>query len=205
MPREPRQRVRCKANAKNNGEPDRCPNYAMAGQLVCGQHGGKSPQARMAATVRLATQEDAFNFGNHPHLSPGESLMDLIASRHARLKLLGDYFSKAIDDAGGDLDKALTSDTYVTDSDGRAVKVGEHVKGLLQLETTLAGQLGQWDTAAIRAQIDIAKERRLAETAAQLKMWIGLLIADRVLALTPAQKRELPKALERVVDESQAG
>ena len=51
-----RQAIKCHAHIERGprkGEP--CPHYAMVGQLVCKQHGGKSPQALLAAKMTLGT------------------------------------------------------------------------------------------------------------------------------------------------------
>jgi hypothetical protein len=197
MPREPRQRVQCNAHSRRGG--GRCKAWASPGQKVCHTHGGASPQAVVAAEVRLATQQDVFSFGQHKHLSPGEALLNLIASRHARLELLGDAIQQLVDEAGGDLNEALTGETYITDTNGNTIKVGEHVRGLLQLETALAGQLGQWDIAAVRAQIDIAREKRRAETAAEFSAMVRLLMDHSLLALTTEQRQNFTAALSDVV------
>jgi hypothetical protein len=47
-----RQAVRCKGHLKDGVTP--CPRYAMEGQLVCDQCGGKAPQNLIAAKVRKA-------------------------------------------------------------------------------------------------------------------------------------------------------
>lgn len=53
----PDQTSRKCAGHKTNGDP--CPNWAMHGQKVCAAHGGRSPQAKQAAVVRLAEAEAA--------------------------------------------------------------------------------------------------------------------------------------------------
>jgi hypothetical protein len=155
----------------------------------------------MAAQVRIATREDAWNFGKHPHISPGEALMDLIASRHVRLEQLGEAIQGMVEEAGGNLQRSLTGETYITDANGNSVKVGEHVRALLQLESNYAAQLGQWSTSGLRAQIDIARERRHQEAAQDFAAMFRAVVDDPVAALTPEQKDQLMQALTRQVDQ----
>lgn len=47
-------RVKCKAKSSRTGLP--CKNDAMVGQLVCGAHGGRAPQAKAAGDRRYEEQ-----------------------------------------------------------------------------------------------------------------------------------------------------
>jgi hypothetical protein len=49
--RDMRPAIPCKARRSTDGQP--CRNYAMHGQRVCHAHGGRAPQARLAALCRL--------------------------------------------------------------------------------------------------------------------------------------------------------
>src|SRR5882724_13321165 len=119
----PRQRPAVPCKAKNRGGTP-CKRHAAYGQMVCHAHGAASPQAQLAAQVRMATAEDVWSFGQHEHMPPGVATLDLIASRHARLKQVGGAIQNLVTDAGGNLDKAFVGDTYITDTNGRKIKTG---------------------------------------------------------------------------------
>ncbi len=48
--------LRCTAHGQKTGKP--CPNPAISGMTVCWRHGGRAPQVRAAAALRLAMAAD---------------------------------------------------------------------------------------------------------------------------------------------------
>lgn len=172
------QRVKCKAR-KTSGDP--CPNWAMKGQKVCHAHGGRSPQAKTAATVRGLEAEARRKLYQHdarPVDNPLEALQ-LLAGR-----------ALALENQIGDLVNGLDDKIRYTD---------EHDAEQLRAEVTV---LERAMDRAGKILVDIAKlniEERLArvtEIQAQMAM-DALTAAMGEMGMGPEQQREARSRVAR--------
>jgi hypothetical protein len=71
--------VKCTGHSVRTGEPCKLP--PMAGQGVCGSHGGRSPQAKAKAARNLAEQDLARSvvlFGARRDVAPESALLELV-------------------------------------------------------------------------------------------------------------------------------
>jgi hypothetical protein len=191
-----RQAIKCKANRSSGGK---CASWARPGQLVCATHGGLSPQAQEKALVRLEVRK--FEIEGHDTADPGETLLMLISAYRARVIEVGKAIQVLVDKHDGDLEKALTADTWMSGDDGKSFKTGEHTKGLVDLETRLSSMLAGWCAVAVKANLEerrvIVQERNSAAFTDMMR----LLINDRQLALTGAQRSEFTAAVARAVEQ----
>lgn len=205
MAKLPRQGRRCKGRSRSTREP--CNNFAMNGQMVCRLHGGSTPKAKEKALVRLEVEKivsrGEWKLEGHETADPGETLLLLISAWRTRARELANAIQDLVDKAEGNLEKALTSETWM-EYDGKVVKTGEHAKGLVEQEFRVATQLAVWCAVAIKANLE---ERRVVvaeRNAAEFSVMLRRLMGDAMLQLTPTQCDEFPKAIARAVEHGAA-
>jgi hypothetical protein len=205
---EYRQARKCTAHSRANKDQP-CKRWALEGQAVCASHGGAAPRAQEKALVRLEVQKiveagpAAWKLEGHATADPGEVLLMLISAWKVRAIQLGDAVQQMVDKHDGDLEKALTADSWTETEDGRRVKTGEHTKGLVELESRVVSQLAQWASTAIKANLEERRVQIRERQAEEFSTMARLLMADALLGLTAQQRAEFPRALERVVIEAE--
>lgn len=92
-----RQARKCKGT-RTNGEP--CGNWAMNGSTVCHSHGGRAPQVKAAAAVRLAeerVEKLLYRYQAEPTADPLEALQRLAGRALAMEQAIGDLVNNLED------------------------------------------------------------------------------------------------------------
>lgn len=184
----------------------------MEGQLVCYRHGGAAPQNKHKAEVRKTvekiiaakTSDDTFLYGVHPTVDPGEIFLQMISDWWVRAQAIAVAVQQLVERHGGNLEKALTADTWLDDGSGNAVKTGEHVRGLVDLEFRVIAQVAAWAQVAVKNNLEERRVIIAERNAAEFQRMMKLLLADKGLALTEDQRAEVPLALERVIQQQAA-
>ena len=204
----------CKAH-KTNGE--QCPNWAMRGQLVCHAHGGKSPQAKKAAALRLVEQEARsimVTYGRKIDTTPTKALLDEVQWTAGHVAWLRDRvqeFETAHRDGQGLAQLDPKNDTRETRRQRESLvwgttksKVGGDDWGIteqagpnvwLQLYQAERAHLVKVCSEAIKCGIE---ERRIQLAQEQGKIVVHLIrsiLGD--LQLTPAQQLRVPEIVPR--------
>ena len=148
-----------------------CRNWPRRGTTVCDAHGGNAPQVKAKAAVRAEIQ----NWGlGDTTLDPGVVLLRLVTQSAWRVERYAAAIQRAVDDAGGDLEKALTGDTYTVGEDGRAVKTGEYIRAMTRLEGEERDRCASFATKAVAAGL---AERQVKLAERQGAMMAGVILA----------------------------
>jgi hypothetical protein len=205
MPGKIRQARQCHAHLRHDPTVQ-CKKAALEGQFVCGSHGGNNPRAKEKALARLEI-EKIVNRGDwklegHPIVDPGETLLLLISAWKVRGVAVSNAIQAMVDKAGGDLEKALTAETWV-ETDGKMVKVGEHLKGLVELDFRITAQVASWSSTAIKAGLEDRRVRLQERNANDFVNMTRSLLNDPEIGLTAAQRQAFTRVLGRVVERKQ--
>ena len=161
MSRTPRKPNPMCTGHKSNGDP--CGNHAIAGGTVCRYHGGASRHVRAKAAVRAEVM--AWGLGDTT-VDPGEILLRLVSQSAARAEQYAVELEQFVERHGG-IEQAMIGDTLVLDKDGGAVKVGEYVRGLAQLEAAERDRCAGFAAKAVAAGL-AERQVRLAEKQAEI-------------------------------------
>jgi hypothetical protein len=169
-----RRALRCKGH-RPDGSP--CPNYAMAGQEVCGRCGGKSPQAKRAAARRVTEAKAAkvvAKFSANGDAPPADiylAIDRLVYRTTAFEELLGERVDAAL--AG-----RASRDQLRADLDAHRLALGELRKLLLGL-----GRLGleerAMQAAGHQGMLEQARARRIVEGVQAGLDYMGLTVEQR--------------------------
>lgn len=151
--------VKCTGH-KTNG--DACPNWAMHGQRVCHAHGGRAPQNKRAADLRLVEREARELFGKiAPTPSPIDNPLAAYRDLAGRVMAWLDLMDKLLDDlraVGYESEYVGTQIQAVVQLYERAMDRANHVLGTygrLKIDERLAAITEAQKNAVIRA-IDAA-------------------------------------------------
>jgi hypothetical protein len=141
-----------------------CENHAIVGADVCRMHGGAAPQVKARAAVRAEVMR--WGLGDTT-VDPGEVLLRLVSQSAARAERLAVEIELLAEKHGGDLAAAMIGDSLVLDRDGNEVKVGEYIRGLVQLEAQERDRCAGFATKAVAAGL-AERQVRLAERQAEV-------------------------------------
>ena len=177
-----RRAPRCSKLSKRTKQRCRAPAVHGTDPPVCRIHAGRS-----LATIRaqVAVREEVLRWGlSDTHVDPGELLLRLVSQAAARADAYAAELSRIVDEAGGDLRKALTGNQYVTTEAG-PVKVGEYIRAMTQLEAAERDRAASFAAKAVSAGL-AERQVRLAERQAALAAeFVQAVLADLGLAGTP--------------------
>jgi hypothetical protein len=177
-----RRALRCKGH-KPNGDP--CPNYAMAGQEVCGRCGGKSPQAKRAAARRIAEAKAAkvvAKFSANGDAPPPADIFAAVDRLVHRTTVFEELLGERVDAA---LAGRVSRDELRADLDAHRLALGELRKLLLGL-----GRLGLEERA-----LAIGSQRALLERLRAERIVEGIQAGLDYMGLTLEQRKRAQNGL----------
>lgn len=200
---------RCKGHNRA-GQP--CGKWALAGQLVCRNHGGASPQAKAAATRRLAVQAmnyevEQWGLGD-TSTDPGTALLQLLTQARIRAQMYAGTIAELVEQHG--LQEALVGDSLMVNptftgggrnaSSGQPkfVKIGEYLRGLTVLENQERDRAAKYAKLAIDADLVTAQAKLAAQHGALIES--VMLAAFDQMQLTPEQRRIAPGAVRAALE-----
>lgn len=144
-----------------------CKAWAIKGGTVCNKHGGARRDVAANAAVRAEVL--AWRLGDALD-DPGETLLRLITQSRRRADAYADELDQLVKDT--DLRKALVGDTYIAAGEDGAVKSGEYIRGLAQLEAQERDRCASFCVKAIAAglaeRVVRIQERQAAQSHAAL-------------------------------------
>lgn len=195
------------ADVKN--DPTRCGHYGIKSQRTggpcrgsvvrgtkrCKNHAGVAlPVAKARGDVVIELRE--WGLGDTT-IDPGETLLRLVTQAAWRAGKYAGQIQEMVDDAGGDLRKALTADQYVTTEDGATVKTGEYIRAMVKLESEERDRCGHFAKLAVAAGLAERQVRLAEQQGAMLAAVIRAILGDPDLGLTAQQNAVAPAVVAR--------
>jgi hypothetical protein len=189
--------MQCVATTKSGAQ---CKTDSVQGATVCRMHGGSAPAVKAKAAVRAEVMR--WTLGDAVD-DPGEVLLRLVTQSRMRVDAYSSLIEQKIADGqtlyGNDftLEHILVGNSMVAIGEGEAVKVGEYIRGLVQLESQERDRLGMFAAKAIAAGL-AERQVRLAERQGELLAELMRMIAtDPEMGFSPAQREAMPHVLRR--------
>jgi hypothetical protein len=194
VPSSRRQARKC-SSRKTDGSP--CPNWAMNGQLVCHAHGGRAPQAKAKAVVRVSEQaalKAVETYGLPLDVSPGDALLDEVRYTAGHVAWLRERVRELEDRA---LVWGMTeqSEKNATEFKGVDTTYGAVPNVWVDLYMRERKHLIDVAKAAISAGIEERKVRLAEQQGALVAAVIRGILAD--LKLTPDQRELVAEVVPR--------
>jgi hypothetical protein len=193
LPRK-RQAIKCTGH-KANGEP--CGKWAMNGQLVCDTCGGRAPQAKAKAVVRISEQRAiraVETYGLPLDVSPGDALLDEVRYTAGHVAWLRERIREL---ENRDLVWGMTEQTEknATEFTGTDTTYGAVPNVWVDLYMRERKHLVDVAKAAIAAGIEERKVRLAEQQGALVAAVIRGILAD--LKLTPDQRELVAEIVPR--------
>lgn len=182
--------MNCSANTRSGGP---CKNNAIGGGTVCRMHGGANPKTAAKAAVRAEVA--AWTLGQAVD-DPGEVLLRLVTQSRVRADRYATLIAEKVEESGIDLEAILIGDTMAVTMDGDAVKTGEYIRGLIQLENQERDRLATFATKAIAAGLAERQVRLAERQGALLAQVMVAVMTDPTLGFTDQQREAMPRAIE---------
>lgn len=185
--------MQCTAVAKATKK--QCRRDAVEGATVCQVHGGTAPQVRARAAVRAEVARWVLG---DPVDDPGEVLLRLVTQSRIRVDRYAVALAERCAVEGVTLEDVLVGDSYSLGDDGRPVKVGEYIRGLVRLENEERDRLSMFAAKAIAAGLE-ERQVRLAERQGAMLVQLLTAVSER-LELSADQRALLPAAIRGVLE-----
>jgi hypothetical protein len=150
---------------RSDGQPCRANAVRGTDPLSCRRHAGKS-LAKIRAEVAVKETVAAWGLGD-TKTDPGELLLRLVSQAAVRAAAYAQELERVVAENNGNLEKALTGETWITVGDGDSVKSGEYIRAIAQLEAAERDRAANFATKAIAAGL-AERQVRLAEQQGQL-------------------------------------
>jgi len=179
--------MKCTATTKA-GKP--CGAWAIKGANVCAKHGGSAPQVRAIAAVRAEVSR--WQLGDAVD-DPGEVLLRLVTQSRMRVEQYAAEIERKVAEVGGGitLESILIGDTLIPGEFGET-KVGEYIRGLVQLEAQERDRLAGFCAKAIAAGLAERTVRMAERQGEMLATVLMAVIGSQILNLNDTQRKVFP-------------
>lgn len=165
-----------------------CKAWSIKGGTVCIAHGGKAPQVRAKAAIRV--ELSSWGLGE-AHSDPGEVLLRLVTQSARRVQEYSAAIAEAVEEYG--LEDALIGDAKVYNPSTKTIeKVGEYIRGLTQLEFQERDRCAGFAAKAVAAGLDKRRVELAERQGALIGELLRAVLNDPALGLTAAQRRAVP-------------
>lgn len=166
-----------------------CGRHAVIGATVCAVHGGSAPQVKAKAAVRAEVL--AWGLGDAVD-DPGEVLLRLVTQSRMRVQQLSAEIERKVAELDGlSLESILVGDTLVPGEFGET-KVGEYIRGLVQLEAQERDRLANFCAKAIAAGLAERTVRMAERQGEMLAAVLMAVIGSTILGLNETQRKVFP-------------
>ena len=189
--RPTRPAVRCRATNHRTGK--QCGRWANRGATVCGAHGGNTAHVKAKAAIRYELMqwrlEDATD-------DPVTTLLRLLTQARRR----ADRYSAELQEVSARYDtlqEALVGDARVVAPSGDIVKVGEYIRGLVQLEAQERDRVANYSKMAIQANVMERRDRREERLGADIAQLLRKLVASPEVGLSASQQDQFLVVISR--------
>lgn len=179
--------MNCSAKTKA-GNP--CGRHAVTGATVCAVHGGSAPQVKAMAAVRAEVSR--WQLGDAVD-DPGEVLLRLVTQSRMRVEQYAAEIERKVAELGPGmtLESVLVGDTLVV-GEFSETKVGEYIRGLVQLEAQERDRLAAFCAKAIAAGLAERTVRMAERQGEMLAAVLMAVIGSQILGLSDAQRKVFP-------------
>lgn len=169
---------------------ERCRRHAVTGATVCAVHGGSAPQVKAHAAVRAEVSK--WQLGDAVD-DPGEVLLRLVTQSRMRVEQYAAEIERKVAELGPGmtLESVLVGDTLVV-GEFSETKVGEYIRGLVQLEAQERDRLANFCAKAIAAGLAERTVRMAERQGEMLAAVLMSIIGSTILGLSDAQRKVFP-------------
>ena len=182
---------------KRRSDNEPCQAQAVSGTDACRVHAGR-PLAEQKARGQVIVTLREWGADDIPE-EPGLLLMKLMTVTEWRRQAYATEINRVLAAAGldGNLSDALIGDTIVVDKDGEPHKVGEYVRGIVQLEAQERERAALLAVKVLAANVQERLTRVQEQTAALFIDYVTAIYGDPELALTAEQVARVPSVAVR--------
>lgn len=149
-----------------------CQGVVIADTKRCRMHAGKKAAQAKAEVEITKEYRRLLGMNDLPQVQPRSQILHLVSVTSYLMKVYGAELWKAIDEADGDTDKALTGDSYSVNAEsGIATKVGEYHRMLYKRFHDIVDQNARMCDLAIKAKATeelVEMHKQLGDTSARL-------------------------------------
>lgn len=167
---------------RKRADGEQCKANAVRGTDACRRHAGKS---LAAVRAQVAVRDEVLRWGlGDAKVDPGELLLRLVTQSAMRAEAYASELARIVAEKG-DLQKALTGDSYTASAEGAPVKTGEYVRAMTKLEADERDRAGNFAAKAVAAGLAERQVRVAERQAALAAEFVQAVLADLGLAGTP--------------------
>jgi len=182
---------------KRRSDNEPCGAQAVGGTDACRVHAGR-PLAEQKARGQVIVTLREWGADDIPE-EPGLLLMKLMTVTEWRRQEYAAEINRVLAEAGldGNLSDALIGDTVVVDKDGSPHKVGEYVRGIVQLEAQERERAALLAVKVLAANVQERLTRVQEQTASLFLDYVTAIYGDPELGMTAEQVARLPAVAAR--------